>query len=195
MFGEHSLPADGPSGVTNLSLMSTPVSRYSLPEYERRFLLEGIPSDADRPRMITDRYVLGTRLRLRVVVDRDTGEALQCKVGHKIRPEPADPTTVLHTSLYLDHAEMEVLEAVDAVEITRTRLRWSHDGYPAAVDAYHDHLEGFVVAELNFENPESLHAYEPTRPLGAEITHIEELTGPNLASLDPARLAELTVSD
>jgi hypothetical protein len=48
-------------------------SGYARPECERRFLLENVPVDADQRRMITERYITGTRLRLRTVTDPDNG--------------------------------------------------------------------------------------------------------------------------
>lgn len=155
--------------------------RYARPEYERRFLLDAIPTDAADPRHITDRFLTGTRLRLRTVHDGATGEVLETKLGHKVRPDPADATTVLCTSLYLEPGEVEALLALEAVEVAKTRHRWSHDGHPIAVDSYDGHLAGLVVAELNFADPEQLAGYEPPPPLGPEITGVEALTGPNLA--------------
>lgn len=166
-------------------------SRYALPEYERRFLLDAVPADADRARTITDRFIAGTRLRLRTVTDPDTGQILQRKVGHKVRPDPADPTIVLHTSIYLHRGELDVLAQLAAVEVTKTRHRWSHKGLPAAVDTYSGHLAGLVIAELNFADHATLVGFTPNPPLGAEVTHIHDVTGPGLADLTPARLATL----
>ncbi len=78
---------------------------------------------------------------------------------------------------------------LDAVEVTKTRRRWTVDGHAAAVDAYTGRLAGLVIAELNFADHASLVAYEPSPPLRAEITHVDGLTGPNLAGLTPERLA------
>jgi len=169
--------------------MTQPASRYALPEYERRFLLDAVPADADQALRITDRFIIDTRLRLRTVTDPATGEVLQHKIGHKVRPDPDDPTAMLHTSLYLDPAEVNVLAMLDAVEVTKTRRRWSHDGHAAAVDTYTGHLAGLVLAELNFADHASLLDYTPSPPLRCEVTNIAELTGPNLASLTPERLA------
>ena len=92
-------------------------------------------------------------------------------------------------STYLDPAEVNVLAMLDAVEVTKTRRRWSHDGHAAAVDTYTGHLAGLVLAELNFADHASLLDYTPSPPLRCEVTNIAELTGPNLASLTPERLA------
>lgn len=76
-----------------------------------------------------------------------------------------------------------------AVEVAKTRRRWSHDGRAAAVDKYAGHLVGLVLAELNFADHASLVDYKPSPPLEAEVTNLAELTGPDLASLTLERLA------
>jgi len=165
--------------------------RYARPEHERRFLLADIPRSASEPRAIRDRFIRGTRLRLRVVTDRATGEVLHRKAGHKVRFDESDPTSLLHTSLYLNSDELDVLGKLDADEVTKTRYRWILEGLPAAVDVYDGALAGLVIAELGFNGHDELRRFTPRSPLGLEITRLAELTGPNLASLDPGRLAQL----
>jgi CYTH domain-containing protein len=157
--------------------------RYALPEYERRFLLDSVPVEASDPRVLVDRYLTGTRLRLRTVTDASTGALLERKLGHKVRADPDDPTFVWHTSLYLDDTEAALLAGLAAVEVTKTRHRWHHDGYPAAVDVINGPT-GLVIAELNFPDHASLRGYEPGAPLGAEITMVPALTGPGLANAE-----------
>jgi hypothetical protein len=75
--------------------------KYAKPERERRFLLAGVPDGATGGTLVRDRYIVGTRLRLRLVGE---GGAVVRKLGHKVRPNPVDPRLVLHTSLYLSDA-------------------------------------------------------------------------------------------
>lgn len=171
-----------------------PYGRYSIPEYERRFLLDAIPDAVTEPRQITDRFVIGTRLRLRVVWNLDQTEVLSRKLGQKIRPNPSDPTTVMHTTLYVDADELQVFEHLDALEICKIRYQWEVDGFPAAVDSYREHLGGLVLAELNFETAAQLEDYVPGPALGPETTHIASLTGPSLASISRSDLDGLIAS-
>lgn len=168
------------------------VGRYAQAEYERRFVLDAVPADAREPRWIVDRYLNGTRLRLRTVrEDGATGKMLQRKVGQKVRPNPGDAATVLHTTMYLDRDELDALAHVDATVLAKTRYRWRLDGHPVAVDVYGASLCGLVVAEMCFEDRDLLDAYRPNPVLGPEITGIDALTGPNLASLSWSEVCRL----
>ncbi|MEZ5232893.1 MAG: hypothetical protein R2749_09315 [Acidimicrobiales bacterium] len=158
--------------------------REDAPEYERRFLVAQLPGDAYEPRVIRDRFIRGTRLRLRAVTDRATGEVLQRKAGHKVRPD-GDPTSLLHTSLYLDLDEYEILRTLEADEVVKTRYRWQLESRAAAVDVYNGRLSGLIIAELSFEAPDELRRFVSRPPLGREITHVAELTGPDLARIGP----------
>lgn len=114
-------------------------SRYARTERERRFLLPGVP---DLPagfdvRLIEDRYLDGTRLRVWVV--RQDGYDPVLKLGQKTRLEPVQPPSasdpsVAHTSLYLDRAEYELLRVLPGRDLTKTRTLLTWDGPPVAVD-------------------------------------------------------------
>lgn len=189
-MGPHYGPTRFPAGPGQTARVEDHRRRYARPEYERRFLLAQLPGDACEPRVVSDRFIRGTRLRLRVVTDRASGEMLQRKAGQKVRPE-GDPTSLLHTSLYLDTGEFEVLRKLEADEVVKTRYRWRFEGRPVAVDVYEGPLVGLIVAELAFDDLDELRSFTPSEPLGPEITHVAELTGPNLAHLDPERVAQL----
>ncbi len=80
-----------------------PVSlKYAVVERERRWLVRRIPEGVSSVRDIVDRYVTGTRLRLREVREAD-GTVVR-KLGHKVRLSDG-PAEVACTNLYLDDAE------------------------------------------------------------------------------------------
>ena len=85
----------------------TPSLKYARWERERRFLLAGAPDAAEGARVlhIEDHYVQSTRLRLRRVLQ--DGHDPIYKLGQKIRLDPGDPSTVAHTTLYLDRTEYD----------------------------------------------------------------------------------------
>ena len=56
--------------------------KYAHVETERRFLVRALPPGITRVSDITDRYLVGTRLRLREVT---TDGATTRKLGHKVR--------------------------------------------------------------------------------------------------------------
>ena len=92
-----------------ISLQGMAVSlKYAVVERERRFLVSKLPDVAHERRHIVDRYVTGTRLRLREVVTEDG--VVTRKLGHKVRLGEG-PHEIACTSLYLDDGEWDVLRA------------------------------------------------------------------------------------
>lgn len=67
--------------------------KYAVVERERRFLVDHIPDGVVSTRQIVDRYVEGTRLRLREVTDDDG--TITRKLGHKARLNKG-PEEVVH---------------------------------------------------------------------------------------------------
>ncbi len=154
--------------------------RYARLERERRWLLAGVPDLSGAvPRRIDDRYVDGTRLRLRTVTAAD-GEVIR-KVGHKTTPDPAAPSTVWHTSLYLDEREYAVLAGLPAHMLTKTRYAVEHAGLRWAVDVLAGRLAGLVLLEVEIPDAEPVF---PPYPVVREVTGDVAFTGGALAGLD-----------
>ena len=63
----------------------SPIPKYALVEYEHRFLLGKVPDGLGPSTRIDDRYVSGTRLRLREAVPPDGTRTR--KLSHKVRLE------------------------------------------------------------------------------------------------------------
>lgn len=155
--------------------------RYAKPEYERRFLLTSPPSGLLSPLRIRDRYLTGTRLRLRQIETME-GDTTELKLGHKWRPEPGDPGVVMHTSIYLDVAEHALLAHLPGNELVKTRHRV--DGQPNwAVDVHESPSSGVVILEVNFQDREDASAFVPPPWVAREVTREEAYTGGALAAL------------
>ena len=92
--------------------------KYAVVERERRFLVLSIPDGVVDVQLIVDRYVDGTRLRLREV-RRPDGTVVR-KLGHKVRLGDG-PAEVACTNLYLDDEEWRVLRALPARELRKRR--------------------------------------------------------------------------
>lgn len=92
---------------------------------------------------IIDRYVTGTRLRLREVLNGD-GTVIR-KLGHKVRLTDG-PAEVACTNFYLDDEEWAVLSALPATVLRKKRYLVSRDGLCIAVD---EHEDGSLVAEID----------------------------------------------
>lgn len=117
--------------------------KYAVVERERRFLLARLPDGVVSTKQIVDRYVTGTRLRLREVREED-GTVIR-KLGHKVRLSEG-PTEVACTNFYLNDQEWAVLGALPAQILRKKRHMLHRDGLIVAVD---EHEDGTLVAEID----------------------------------------------
>ncbi|TML39043.1 MAG: hypothetical protein E6G27_12245 [Actinobacteria bacterium] len=118
---------------------------YARPERERRFLLRALPDGSVDPVDIEDRYIVGTRLRLRRMSDGTA--AATYKLAQKV-PDRADPSLVMITNTYLSEAEYDtLLAALPALTVLKTRYRLPGP-VALSVDDFRGPLAGLVLAEL-----------------------------------------------
>jgi CYTH domain-containing protein len=152
-------------------------SKYARVEIERRFLLAGVPREADVLAMneIDDRYLDGTRVRLRRMAQ--VGGATQLKLTQKV-PDPcggARQGTL--TTLYLSEAEHAAFARLPAAALRKSRLSIA----PYGVDVFHGELEGLYLAEAEFSSLEDAAALVPAAFCRAEVTADRRFTGGELA--------------
>ena len=121
----------------------SPSLKYAVVERERRFLVGGVPDGVTEVLAITDRYVDGTRLRLREV--RHDDGTLVRKLTHKVRLGEG-PGAVACTNLYLDEAEWALLADLPGRVLTKVRHLVERDGLRVAVDELPD---GTLLAEVD----------------------------------------------
>jgi CYTH domain-containing protein len=143
------------------------LSRYAHPEREQRWLLDAVPPDAVDPVDIYDRYITGTRLRL-----RHAGDVY--KLGQKI---PAGADTVSLTNIYLSREEYDVFRALPASELRKRRhfLQW-HD-HRIGVDEFLDRDLVLAEVELTADEP-----YLPLPPWAVkDVTADDSYSGGALA--------------
>lgn len=156
--------------------------RYARPERERRFLVRSRPVTHDA-RAIEDRYLDGTRLRLRAV---RAGDEAVYKLTQKVRPDPDDPAEVALTNLYLTEQEHARLCALPAAVLTKTR---SACGGGFVLDELHGHLDGLLLAEVEVDDlqaPLDLPAW-----VGDEVTSDDRWSGGRLARATPDEVRAL----
>ncbi len=137
--------------------------KYAVVERERRFLVEQLPEGVSSTRQIVDRYVVGTRLRLREVVE--DGRVIR-KLGHKVRLTEG-PEEVACTSMYLDDAEWALLSRLPARTLRKTRHLVHRDGFAVAVDELED---GTLLAEID-------DADDPPRPPPSWLAVVRDVSG------------------
>jgi CYTH domain-containing protein len=148
--------------------------KYAVVERERRYLVSKLPGVADERRRIVDRYVTGTRLRLREVVTEDG--VVTRKLGHKVRLG-AGPHEIACTSLYLDDDEWDVLRALPAKTLKKIRHLVTRGGVTVAIDELED---GTLLAEIDGQDGTPVPVPSWLDVLG-DVTDEERWTGARLA--------------
>jgi CYTH domain-containing protein len=182
-------PDDSLAGVNDdaVSWVRQPGSgKYAKLERERRFLLTEMPAQAKDPRLIEDRYITGTRLRLRRV---EADSQVVYKFCQKVRPHDGDPSTVAITNIYLAEAEYERLCQLPAAILRKTRRIWQIGHHTFAVDKFHGDLAGLLVAEI--ELPDLTQELPLPAPFGKDVTSDDRFSGGHLAHATPAGKAQL----
>ncbi|TIC89017.1 hypothetical protein E8D34_00385 [Nocardioides sp. GY 10113] len=122
--------------------MSVPL-KYAVVERERRYRVARLPDGVTETKEILDRYVTGTRLRLREV--RDGDGTVTRKLGHKVRLSDG-PAEVACTNFYLDDDEWALLASLPARVLRKRRHLVRRDGLLVAVD---EHEDGSLIAEID----------------------------------------------
>ena len=152
-----------------------PVSlKYAVVERERRYLLASLPSGVVSTRDIVDRYLIGTRLRLREV--READGAVVYKLGHKVRLT-SGPQEIACTNFYLDEEEWSVLAALPARTLRKRRHMVTRDGWHVAVD---EHEDGTLLAEIDDADSPSMRVPEWLDVI-RDVSDDESWTGAALA--------------
>jgi CYTH domain-containing protein len=144
-------------------------SKYARIEYERRFLLAGVPGgEVLRTVDIDDRYLDGTRLRLRRQAER--GGPVIYKLTQKV-PRPGQYGEL--TTFYLSEAEHAALAALPGRALRKTRLSVA----PYGIDLFAAPLEGLVLAEVELASAPEAEAFRPAAFCRAEVTRDARFTG------------------
>ena len=164
--------------------------KYARVERERRFLLAEPPADAASvgAMRVEDRYLIGTRLRLRrmtAVLPDGTRGSVVTKLAQKV-PGGAGPWGLI-TNLYLSPAEYDAIAALPADTVTK--LRTDHGTF--VVDLFEGALAGLTIAEVEFEDDATAEAFVPTFDYVVEITTDVRFTGGRLATTDRSTLLGL----
>ena len=133
-----------------------------------------MPDGVVSTKSIVDRYVTGTRLRLREVHGSD-GTIVR-KLGHKVRLGDG-PEEIACTNFYLDDAEWAVLAGLPGRSLRKTRHMVARDGWLVAVD---EHEDGTLVAEIDDHEDPSDRVPDWLEVL-REVTRDEAWTGGHLA--------------
>lgn len=151
--------------------------KYARIERERRFLLAGppAPSSVTATRVITDRYLVGTRLRVRRAERPDVG-GCELKLTQKVPAGQPGAVQGLITNTYLSPAEYDLLASLPAAVLSKTRFSVP----PLGVDVFEGPLQGLVLAEAEFTGDQEALVFVPPPECVAEVTDDARFTGGRL---------------
>jgi CYTH domain-containing protein len=151
--------------------------KYARVERERRFLLVAVPPTpaVTARRRITDRYMPGTRLRLRRVDHLDSG-ACELKLTQKVPAGRPGYVQGLITNTYLSPAEYDLLASLPAEVLSKTRLSVP----PLSIDVFDPPLHGLVMADAEFSTDEAAQSFPQPPESVAELTDDARFTGGSL---------------
>ncbi|MFI0220563.1 hypothetical protein [Streptomyces lydicus] len=125
-------------------------------------------------RVINDRYVKGTRLRLRRA-DLSNGRC-ELKLTQKVPNSQPGATQGLITNTYLSPAEYDVIASLPAAVLSKTRFSVP----PLGVDVFDGRLQGLVLAEAEFTADDEAQSFDPPAGCVAEVTNDTRFTGGRL---------------
>ncbi len=167
-----------PVHVLNDSAPEGKELKYARHERERRFLLARPPAGSSvRTVVITDRYHIGTRIRLRRATGpAGSGEYAVYKLTQKIPGRDGGPGLI--TTMYLTADEYRALERLPAAVLTKTRLSMP----PLGVDLFEGALDGLVLAEAEFSNDDAMANFTAPSAVVAEVTCDHRFTEGHLAT-------------
>ncbi|NES13851.1 hypothetical protein G3562_22630, partial [Micromonospora sp. PPF5-6] len=151
--------------------------KYARVERERRFLLAEppLPAAVTASRHITDRYLAGTRLRLRRV-ENLPGGACEFKLTQKVPAQRPGHIQGMITNIYLSPAEYELFASLPAATLSKTRLSVP----PLGIDVFDPPLHGLILAEAEFTTDEAARSFVPPPQIVAEVTDDPRFTGGSL---------------
>lgn len=164
--------------------------KYSHIERERRFLVDAdkLPPLPDPPVLIEDRYIVGTRFRLRRMTDEADG-AVALKLAKKYTA--SNPVARPMVNAYLSAAEYDVFLALPAKPIVKRRYDLRSRGLSFGIDRFEGALAGLILAEIDGADDAWLAAIDMPDWAVRDVSHDPAFEGGRLADLDPDGLAAL----
>ena len=156
--------------------------KYAHIERERRWLVDprARPPLDGRPFVaIDDRYIRGTRLRLRRMSDGATG-AQSLKLTKKYECDDALARPIV--TAYLSEGEHALLATLDADPLAKRRYRLSEDGVEWSLDVFAGPLAGLELLEIEAADGAALVALRPPSWAIREVSAEPRYQGGTLAA-------------
>lgn len=164
-------------------------AKYTRVEYERRFLVSPKADwrSAVEPysKVFEDKYLAGTRLRLRIQTDTDSGRRL-LKLNKKL--ESPSPYFRTIGRILLSPSEYELLVGAEGHRLRKVRHYHHYLGRVFSIDVFEGELAGLVLCETEAEGLDELMLIEPPTYAEREVTEDPFFTGGNLCQTTRADL-------
>ena len=159
-----------------------PHPKHARIEFERRFLLDRFPDNADVAaiRHICDRYIDGTALRLREQTHQN-GPTL-FKLTQKIAARAPGSQQGFITTMYIGEEEFRILAQLSGKELRKTR----YSVPPFGIDVFEGRLQGLILAEAEFDSAAEAARLVLPAFLVQEVTGDDRFTGGRLINASRA---------
>ncbi|MEQ8842362.1 MAG: CHAD domain-containing protein [Acidimicrobiales bacterium] len=176
-----SAPAPAPEPVAAPAPEAAPVPeaasvRPSTMEHERKYLVDRLPMLGNDGVELRQGYLaIDDSVAVRVRDDAAGGRTLTIKAGRGAS----------RTELEWPIDEDEFIAAWTATRgrrIRKTRHRIPYGPHIIELDVFHGHLEGLVMAEVEFESVPAMTAFSPPSWFGLEVTDDDSYTNAALAT-------------
>jgi CYTH domain-containing protein len=161
--------------------MSKQGVEYSRIEYARRFL---VSPKAGWNRFVKpytkrhdDKYLSGTRLRLRVLTDLDSDRQV-IKLTKKYESE--SPFFRQVSTIILTPDEYRIFDALEGKRITKIRHYHHYKDRVFSIDVFENELSGLIICEIELNDLEDLMSAIPPPYVTCEVTEEPFFTGAGL---------------
>lgn len=151
-------------------------------EFHRLFLIEKLPEPlgpASRHLQILDKYIEGTRIRLRQMRDPYSNERTQML---QKRIEPSTGAETRSAEVHLDDHEYSLFDHFSGQEIRKNRYFHEFDLVAYAFDMYLGQLKGLKLARAEFETGDEGRDFTPPDFSVIEVTNELFFSGEHLAN-------------
>lgn len=156
--------------------------KYAHIERERRWLVKHDARSsllALSPTLIEDRYIDGTRMRLRRMTNEATGDQ-SLKLTKKY--DAADVLARPIVTSYLTDTEYQVMLALPAKPLSKHRFHVEDAGREFSVDVFLGPLTGLELVEIEWDDDQELRALTPPSWAGREVSDDFQFQGGWLAA-------------
>jgi CYTH domain-containing protein len=169
--------------------MDVEETKYTRVEYERRFVVSPFANwrtaVESYSKTFEDKYLRGSRLRLRILTDSDTGRRV-IKLNKKF--ESPSPYFRTASRILLSQREYELLDGLEGDRLTKVRYYHTYLGRVFSIEVFEGELDGLVLCETESDGLEGLMLAEPPSYARREVTDDPFFEGGNLCRTTRADL-------